>query len=152
MTLIIAPESPLSPDGRALVAESQAALEEVYPPEEIFSLDPAELAAEAAAFLVARDGAGRALGCVALVDCGGYGEVKRLFTRPEGRGRGVARALMAALEAEAAARGLPVVRLETGDRLVPAVTLYRRMGYADRGPFGAYAEHPASLFLEKRVA
>lgn len=148
----IEPESPLSADGRALIAESQLALEAVYPPEEIFSLTPEELDREAAAFLVARDALGRALGCVALVDCGGYGEVKRLFVRPEGRGLGLARTLMAALEAEARRRGLAEVLLETGDRLRPAVTLYESLGYRARGPFGAYAEHPASLFMGKAVA
>ncbi|MDH3263002.1 MAG: GNAT family N-acetyltransferase [Paracoccaceae bacterium] len=148
----IAPESPRSADSRALIAESQLALEAVYPPEEIFSLDAEDLAREAAAFLVARDAAGRAIGCVALVDCGGYGEVKRLFVRPDGRGHGLARALMAALEAEARGRGLAEVLLETGDRLCPAVALYESIGYRARGPFGAYPEHPASLFMGKGVA
>jgi putative acetyltransferase len=156
MSLTIAAESPLSPEGRALVAESQAALEQVYPPEDIFSLDADGLARPGVTFLVARaaagiGGRGRALGCAALVDCGGYGEVKRLFVRPEARGRGVAKALMAAIEARAAAAGLRTVRLETGERLQPAVALYRALGYAPRGPFGAYAPHPASLFLEKRL-
>lgn len=162
MPLTIAEESPLSPEGSALVAESQAALEQVYPPEEIFSFDAAELARPGVAFLVARrpdgaggatgaPGAGRALGCVALVDCGGYAEVKRLYVRPGGRGRGVAKALMGALEARAAAAGLPLVRLETGDRLEAAVGLYRALGYRPRGPFGPYSPHPASLFLEKRL-
>jgi putative acetyltransferase len=152
MTATIAPESPLSADGRALIAESQQALEQAYPPDEIFSLDAEELAREATAFLVARDARGRALGCVALVDCGGYGEVKRLFVRPEGRGLGLARALMAALEAEARGRGLSEVLLETGSRLSPAVALYESLGYRARGPFGAYPEHPASLFMGKGVA
>ncbi len=148
----IAPESPLSADGRALVAECQEALEAAYPPEEIFSLTPEELARESAAFLVARDDAGRAQGCVALVDCGGYGEVKRLYVRPEGRGLGLARALMAALEAEARDRGLAEVQLETGSRLRSAVALYESLGYSTRGPFGAYPEHPASHFMAKAVA
>lgn len=149
---VIAAESPLSPEGRALVAESQRALEEVYPPEEIFSLSAEELAGPETSFLVARaaDG-GAALGCVALVAMPGYAEVKRLYVRPAARGAGVARALMAALEARARAAGLTLVRLETGDRLAAAVGLYRALGYAPRGPFGAYAEHPASLFMEKRL-
>ena len=39
MPLAIALESALSDDGRALIAESQSALEAVYPPEDIFSFD-----------------------------------------------------------------------------------------------------------------
>ncbi|MEZ5913635.1 MAG: GNAT family N-acetyltransferase [Paracoccaceae bacterium] len=151
MPASIAAENPLSADGRALIAASDSALQEVYPPEEIFSMDPAELAGGDAAFLVARDGAGAALGCVALVDCGDYGEVKRLFVPAEGRGRGVARALMARLEDEARARELRLIRLETGPRLHAAVALYRALGYTERGRFGDYQDHPASLFMEKAL-
>lgn len=149
---VINSESPLAPESRKLVEESQRALEEVYPPEDIFSFTAEELAEPGTTFLVARSEAGDALGCVALVDCGSYGEVKRLFVRPEGRGLGVAKALMAALESEARARGLAEILLETGDRLEPALALYSGLGYLTRGPFGDYPEHPASHFMGKRVA
>jgi putative acetyltransferase len=150
MPLTITPESPLTPDGRALIAASQDALLEVFAPDEIFSFSPEELAGPEVAFLVAREGNGP-LGCVAMVDCGDYAEVKRLFVPPEGRGRGLARRLMADLEARARAAGKRWVRLETGDALVAAVALYQTLGYRVRGPFGDYAEHPASLFMEKAL-
>lgn len=150
MPIKITPESPLSPEGRALVAASQTALEEVFPPEHIFTFSPEELATPDVAFLVARDGGGP-LGCVAMVDCGDYVEVKRLFVPREGRGRGLAKALMAALEDRARAAGKAHVRLETGNELVAAVALYRAFGYQVRGPFGDYPDHPASLFMEKRL-
>ena len=92
-----------------------------------------------------------ALGCVAMVACRDYAEVKRLYVPAQGRGRGLARALMAALEAQAKAAGKAFIRLETGDALVPAVALYRSLGYVARGPFGDYPEHPASLFMEKAL-
>lgn len=149
MRLTIASESPLTADGRTLIAESQAALEEVYPSDEIFSVGAEEIARTATAFLVARDERGSALGCVALFDAGSCGEVKRLFVRRAVRGAGVAQALMRALEAEARGRGLSGVLLETGARLRPAVGLYERLGYRQRGPFGSYRCHPASLFMEK---
>lgn len=152
MTLTIALESPVSQDGRALIAGSQAAMEEIYPPDEIFSLRPEELDRPEVAFLVARRADGVAVGCVALVDCGGYCEVKRLYTRPEARGSGAAKALMAALEAEAKARGITEILLETGPRLAAAMQLYRRLGYQSRGPFGDYPPHPASAFMEKHIA
>ena len=47
--------------------------------------------------------------------------------------------------------GLRVLRLETGPELVPAVKLYRSLGYRERGPFGDYADLPCSLFMEKRL-
>ena len=147
MTLRIAVESPVSEDGRALIAASQEYLLTVFGPEGIFSMSPEELAAPGIAFYIARDGG--ALGCVASVDCGDYVEVKRLFVPPSGRGRGVARALMGRLERDALAAGKEAVRLETGSELVGAVTLYRARGYSVCGPFGDYTEHPASLFMEK---
>lgn len=148
--LTIAIESPLSPDGLALLAGSDIALAEVFAPEENFTLDPEELAVPAIRFFVARSG-GVPVGCVALLHCGDFGEVKRLFVAPAGRGLGVARALMAALEADAKAQGLAEVLLETSDRLVPALALYTSLGYRVRGRFGTYDDHPASLFMGKSV-
>jgi putative acetyltransferase len=150
LTLEIRTESPLSPDARALIDASQAALEAVYAADEIFSLDPEELAAPNAQFLVARVD-GKAVGCIALVDNLRYGELKRLFVDAAARGLGLGQRLIA--EAEAAARdvGLKILRLETGPELVPAVKLYRSLGYRDRGPFGDYADLPCSLFMEKRL-
>jgi putative acetyltransferase len=149
-TLDVRTESPLSPSGRTLIAASQAALEAVFSADEIFSMDPEELAAPNAQFLVARMG-GRAVGCIALVDMLRYGELKRLFVDTAARGLGLGRRLVA--EAETAARdlGLKELRLETGPELMPAVRLYRSLGYRERGPFGNYADLPCSLFMEKRL-
>ncbi|MCT8159192.1 GNAT family N-acetyltransferase [Pseudoruegeria sp. SHC-113] len=149
MTLTIAAESPLTPDAAALIEGSEAALREVYSEDECFTFTAAELAAPGITFLVARTAGGTPAGCVALCECDGYGEVKRLYVTPQGRGRGTARALMADLEARASALGLPSVKLETGEKLAAAVALYSDLGYTVRGPFGAYEEHPASLFMEK---
>ncbi len=149
MTITIAPQSPLSPEGQALIAASQEALLEVLGPDEIFSFSAEDLAAPSVTFLVARDDAGEPLGCVAMVDCRDYVEVKRLYVAPRGRRRGVARLLMEDLENRAREAGHEAVRLETGDVLVAAVQLYTTLGYAVRGPFGDYEAHPASLFMEK---
>jgi putative acetyltransferase len=151
MNLSIAVESPLTPDGRRLVAGSQDALLTVLAPDEIFTMTAEELDRPGLTFYVARDAQGRALGCVARQDAQDYVEVKRLFVPSEGRGKGVARALMARLEADARARGCYRVLLETAEALVPAVRLYETLGYVRRGPFGDYADHPASLFMEKRL-
>ncbi len=148
--LTITIESPLSPDGLALLAGSDTALAAVFAPDENFTLDPQQLALPAIRFFVARS-KGVPVGCVALMHCGDFGEVKRLFVAPAGRGLGVARALMAALETDAEAQGLAEVLLETSDRLVPALALYTSLGYRVRGRFGAYEDHPASLFMGKQV-
>jgi putative acetyltransferase len=150
MTLTIHVESPLSDDGRAMIAGSQAALLAVFAPDEIFTMTAEELAQPGITFYVARtDGA--AVGSVACCDCGDYAEVKRLYVAPAGRGAGIAQALMDRLESDARLAGKTCVMLETGDALVAATALYRKRGYRVRGPFGSYPEHPASLFMEKRL-
>lgn len=148
--LEIRTESPLSPEARVLVTESSEALQSVYAADQIFTMEPEDLAAPNAQFLVARVD-GRPAGCIALVDLLRYGELKRLFVSASARGMGLGRRLV--LEAETAARdiGLSLLRLETGPELVPAVRLYTSLGYAARGPFGDYADLPCSLFLEKRL-
>jgi len=148
MNLTISEESPLTEDGHTLIAGSEAALREFYTPEECFSFTAAELARPGTRFFVARRN-GAPVGCVALCTCDGYGEVKRLYVGPNARGTGAGRALMAHLESEANAGGISVIRLETGSLLAAGVALYRALGYADRGPFGSYQDHPASLFMEK---
>lgn len=42
--------------------------------------------------------------------------------------------------------------LETGISQPEALGLYERSGYARRGPFGAYAEDPLSVFMHKPAA
>lgn len=151
MPVTIAPSSPLTPEGRALIDGSQTALLEVFSPDEIFTFAPEELATPDITFLTAHDGNGPPLACVAMADCGDYAEVKRLYVPPAARGLGLARALMLDLESRARMQGKLWVRLETGEKLVAAAALYRALGYAVRGPFGDYADHPASLFMEKRL-
>lgn len=151
MTVTITPGSPLSAESRVLIAASQEALLEVFEADEIFSFTAEDLASPDITFLVARDDSGAPLGCVAMVDCRDYVEVKRLYVAPKGRRRGVAHLLMEDLEQRARDTGHQVVRLETGDALVAAVQFYTTLGYAVRGPFGDYADHPASLFMEKQL-
>ena len=143
--------SPHDPDSVALIAEGDAAMLAVYPPEEIFSLTPEELSAPNVVFLVCHDG-DVPVGCVALVDELRYGVIKRLYVRAAARGRGVGRALMEEAEAQARDIGLTLLKLETGPALEAAVALYRRIGYAKCGAFGPYPDIPSNLFMEKRIA
>ena len=65
------------------------------------------------------------------------GEVRRLWVDPAWRGRGLGRALMAALEEAAADLGHTTLRLGTGDRQPEAVALYEATGWErvdDGGP------------------
>jgi putative acetyltransferase len=137
------------------VAELLAALDAyqlaLYPPSSVHLLPAAALAAADAVFLGAFVEE-RLVGCGGYVDhAGEYGELKRLFVRPDVRGLGVARRLLAELEAHAAAAGLIVLRLETGVSQPEALRLYERSGYTRCGPFGAYAADPLSVFMEKQL-
>lgn len=114
------------------------------------SVDSGELAPPLGAFLVARAGDGAPLGCggVRLLP-GRIAEIKRMWVSPAARGRGVGRALLGALEAEAARLGAGEVRLDTNAALTEAVALYRSSGYR---PVEAYNENPyAELWFAKRL-
>ena len=76
-------------------------------------------------------------------------EIKRMYVVPEARGRGIARALLVALEDEARVLGYTVARLDTGPHQPHAERMYRAAGYADIGNFNA---NPfASYWGEKRL-
>lgn len=151
MTLTIRAESPLTPDAHRLIEGSEDALRAVYTPDECFTFSANELDDPDITFLVARQD-NQAIGCVALVDYNTYGEVKRLFVTPDARGTGAARALMVQLENLCHQSGHAQIMLETGEKLAAAVTLYRSLGYVERGPFGDYPDHPASLFMAKSLS
>lgn len=140
------------PDVIALIAELDAHQDTLYPPEARHVLDVSQLVQPHVVFAVARDEAGQALGCGAVVLSAAYGEVKRLFVSPRGRGRGVATRLMALLEARATAQGCRVLMLETGPYQTEALALYTCCGFSRRGPFSTYADHPLSVFMQKSVA
>lgn len=147
----IALESPDQPDVIALIDELDAYQKPLYPAESHHGIDIAALCRPNVLFAVARDEAGTALACGAIVLEPGHGELKRMFTRPAQRGRGLARALLQRLEAEASMRGCTRFVLETGILQPEAIALYERLGYRRRGPFGDYVEDPNSLFMEKAL-
>ncbi len=100
-------------------------------------------------FAVARDAGGESLGCGAIVVKPGYGEIKRMYVRPQARGQGLARRLIDALEQKAMARGCRRFMLETGPAQPEALILYERLGYRRCGAFGDYPEDPFSVFMQK---
>jgi GNAT superfamily N-acetyltransferase len=80
------------------------------------------------------------LGCIALKALApGVAEIKRLFVRPQARGLGVGKALVAAVIAIAKELGYGEVKLDTLDRMQGAIALYTAMGFA---PIPAYGSHP----------
>lgn len=63
------------------------------------------------------------------------GEIKRMYVRPAGRGRGVGRAVLERLVADARADGYRVVRLETMSFMTAAHALYRSVGFVEAVKF-----------------
>lgn len=139
---------------RAMAAEVAARYEDDSPPPWA-ALDPAEVAPGRGTFLLAEEG-GRVLGCGALRRLSEPGledvaEVKRMYVVPEGRGHGVARVVLDALEAEARALGVVRMILETGDGQPEAIALYTRAGFEVIPRFGEAWTHPLSVFMGKRL-
>src|SRR6516164_9743505 len=117
-----------TPDLERLVAELNAVLGAAYPPHQRHGLALEQLFEPHMRFFLARlDGAAVGCGGVALFD--GYAEVKRMYTRREARGRGVAKALLRRIEEQARAAGASVLYLETGIHQREAIGLYERMGF-----------------------
>ncbi|MGY6634182.1 MAG: GNAT family N-acetyltransferase [Alkalilacustris sp.] len=148
--IVVDHASPEAPGARALLEQSHALMARMFPGEANHALPIAALSGPDMRFFVARAGT-EVLGVGGLALRPDHGEVKSLFTAPEARGRGVARALLSRIEQEARAHGLHWLRLETGVGLDAAVRLYRDAGFVPCGPFGTYAADPASLFFEKRL-
>jgi putative acetyltransferase len=145
-------ETPDQAEVHALIAELDAHLYSLYPAENVYALDIASLSHPSVLFAVIRDDDGAAVGCGAVVIKLGYGEIKRMYVRPQARGRGFARQLLMVLEAKAGDHGCRTLMLETGPTLTQALMLYERLGYRRRGPFGDYPGDPLSVFMEKNAS
>jgi putative acetyltransferase len=148
----IAAESPLQDDVRRLIAELNAVLLALTPPEHCYHMTAEEMAAADTTVFVARIGGG-AVAIGALRRHGaGIGEVKRMYTRPEAQGRGIGGAILAAIETMARKEGLTRLVLETGDRHPAAWRVYERGGFRRCGPVLDYPESAWSVFYEKALA
>jgi putative acetyltransferase len=145
-----------SDDAVRLIAALNAELSALYPEPGAthFRLDPEEVAPGRGAFVLAHAG-GVPVGCGAVrrIDGSGDAELKRMYVDPSLRGRGIGRALLAALEAEARALGARRLVLETGIRQTAALALYRGAGFEEIPAFGEYvASSGTSVCMAKPLA
>lgn len=78
-------------------------------------------------------------------------EIKRMYTLPEYRGRGVAKNIMAALEEWAKEEKYSVSILETGYLQKDAIALYTKIGYEVMENFGQYEGISTSVCMQKTI-
>lgn len=144
-------ERPDTAAASQLIAELEAHLATLYAVESRHGFSIDKLIREGVAFFVTGyDGT--------LAGCGGiklygseYGEVKRMYVRPEFRGYGLGKQILNRLAAYTTQNGITILRLETGIHQTEAIGLYERYGFQRIPPFGDYFDDPVSLCYEKRL-
>ena len=153
MNIVIERVSEATAEVCDLIGELNEVLGAVYEPHQRHGLAIDQLFEPHLRFFLARLD-GRATGCGGVALFADFAEVKRMYTRPAARGRGLAKAILRRLEDEARASGKSVLHLETGGLQREAIGLYQGAGFTSCGPFGQYARMSAaqietSLFFEK---
>ncbi|MFF4954529.1 GNAT family N-acetyltransferase [Streptomyces chattanoogensis] len=144
------------PDAVRLDALVQQEYARRYGDGDMTPLDPAMFAPPHGAYLIAYEG-------TRPVATGGWrvqedadkgyapgdAEIKRMFVIPEARGRGLARQILAVLEADARAAGRSRMVLETGIKQPEALELYASSGYVHVKKFGLYRTYEDSRCMAK---
>jgi len=143
---------PEKPPASELLGAMRAELNDAYASPSRLDNPPltaAELRPPGGAYLVGYEGEEPVAGGGLRRLGDGVAEVKRMYVDPAARSRGVAAALLAALESTARSLGYATVRLDTGPKQVHAQRLYRAAGYVDVPP---YNDNPFACFWgEKRL-
>jgi len=78
-------------------------------------------------------------------------EVKRMYTSPESRGKGIAGKILAELEMWATEQSYTKCILETGKKQPESIRLYRKSGYQTIPNYGQYAGIENSVCFEKNL-
>ena len=152
MSITLTREPLSSPLAQRLISALNAELSALYPEPGAthFALTEEDVAPGNGIFLVARIG-DEALGCGALRKWNDReAELKRMYVAKEARGRGIGRALLEGLEAEARRLGVTRMVLETGIRQTAAEGLYRSAGYVVVPTFPQYVS-PIALCMAKEL-
>jgi putative acetyltransferase len=139
------------PEIHALLAEHLRDMHAQSPPESVHALDVSGLQKPDITFWTVWS-QGELVGCGALKELDSqHGEVKSMRTTRAHRRKGVARAMLEHILAEAQRRSYARLSLETGSQpaFAPARQLYESFGFVHCGPFADYAEDPNSVFLTR---
>ena len=144
----------LHPDARLLVEEVQEEYVRRYGGRDETPLEPTMFDPPRGAFFVLyvgdvplATGAWRLRGDVEVFGTSATAEIKRMYVAPAGRGRGLARRMLAHLEATAYEAGAEAAVLETGIAQPEAIALYESSGYTPVPGFGHYRDSPLSRCL-----
>jgi len=145
------------PDAMRLIDEVQAEYVVRYGGPDETPLDPLMFEPPSGSFFVGYvDGRAVATGAwrratVEALGTSHTAEIKRMYVAPSGRGRGLARLMLAHLEADAHAHGAEAMVLETGTRQPEAIALYESSGYVEVPAFGHYKDEPISRCYGRRL-
>jgi putative acetyltransferase len=134
---------------RGLLALHLSGMHESSPPGHVFALDLSGLTAEGVTVWSVWDGDDLAgIGALKMLD-DGAAELKSMRTAPGHLRKGVAAALLEHIIAEAAARGVRRLSLETGrgPAFEAALALYRKRGFVQGGAFADYQPSDFSQFF-----
>lgn len=143
---------------RALIARHLGGMHEHSPPESVHALG-VEALKDPAVTLWSAWVDGEIAGCGALkrLDAAEHGarhgEIKSMRVADGFLGKGIGRAILDHIIAEARRSGIATLWLETGSgaAFLPAIRLYERSGFTRCGPFGTYADDPFSVFMTRRL-
>lgn len=148
--ILIEDADPDHADAKVLIAALSQRLAAITGSSGQASFDAHDVRGPGAAFLLARDEQGRAMGCGALRPLQpGVAEIKRMYAAVAGRG--VGSAVLAALEAKAQGLGYGEIRLETRRVNTLAVGFYLRAGYREIPPYGRYVGRPEAVCFAKPI-
>jgi len=141
------------PEIRALLHEHLRNMHELSPPESVHALDIDKLRGPDITFWsvwVDDDLAG--CGALKALD-DRRGELKSMRVADHFLRQGVGRAILEHLIAQARARGMTSLWLETGstEAFIPALRLYESAGFTRCGPFDGYIDDPFSVFLTRPI-
>jgi len=136
-----------------LIAAHLAGMHALTPAESVHALDAGALADPAVTVWSAWRGDDLVgIGALKQLD-ETRGELKSMRVDDRFRGTGAGRALLQHIVAQARARGIRSLWLETGADagFVPAQRLYASEGFVPCGPFGDYRPDPLSVFLTREL-
>jgi putative acetyltransferase len=141
------------PEIAALLRLHLGEMHQWSPPESVHALPIERLRQPDVTFWSAWHG-GELVGCGALKQLDAeHGELKSMRAHPDWRGKGVGKAMLHHLLAEARARGYTRVSLETGrpEPFLPARRLYESHGFAECPPFGDYVSDDFSICMTREL-